>query len=71
VTPSAVTGLTADIVIETARVAEGLEEDDLTFERHAEGQKGWEEIVEIAVETKGERGIERTVLEKGERAKSG
>ncbi|BGP10668.1 hypothetical protein JCM10049v2_006560 [Rhodotorula toruloides] len=51
VTPSAVTGLTADIVLETAIIAAppGPGEEEVGFERSAEGQMKWSEIVREAV----------------------
>ncbi|GAA5974297.1 hypothetical protein JCM11641_006719 [Rhodosporidiobolus odoratus] len=65
VTPSAVTGLTADICIETAVIArygaEGRNERQVGFERYAEGQMEWGEIVETALGLQGQKGLGGTV----------
>ncbi|GAA5865084.1 hypothetical protein JCM8547_007707 [Rhodosporidiobolus lusitaniae] len=71
VTPSAVTGLTADICIEVALLAAygpalatpegegGKERRRLGFERYAEGQMKWGAIVEEALRMQGQKGLER------------
>ncbi|GAA5847192.1 hypothetical protein JCM9279_006131 [Rhodotorula babjevae] len=77
VTPSAVTGLTADIVVRCAMVAEsgrlgargdeGEGDEHLRepgFEREAEGQLGWEETIRVALGLEGRLGL-------GERVKVG
>ncbi|BGP19309.1 hypothetical protein JCM10213v2_007398 [Rhodosporidiobolus nylandii] len=67
VTPSAVTGLTADIVLEVALLAsygpselgaeQELKEGRIGFERHAPGQMRWSEIVQEAMRMQGEKGL--------------
>lgn len=60
--PSAVTGLTADILIDTASIAEfgperGLEETErVGFERRAEGQESWKEICRRALKIQWKKG---------------
>ncbi|BGP34657.1 hypothetical protein JCM10296v2_006479 [Rhodotorula toruloides] len=56
VTPSPVTGLTADIVVEIALVAQPEAERRVGFERCAKGQMRWSEIVEEAVRVHREEG---------------
>ncbi|GAA6050990.1 hypothetical protein JCM3770_005358 [Rhodotorula araucariae] len=55
VTPSAVTGLTADIVVECAVIARGTNE--CGFVRRARGQMRWEETVSVALEMSGRKGL--------------
>lgn len=70
--PSPITGLTADILLTNALVGYyGLDEEEeagrmeerkegrLGFERWAEGQMGWREIVQEALGMEGMRGLER------------
>ncbi|GJN93672.1 hypothetical protein Rhopal_006729-T1 [Rhodotorula paludigena] len=66
VTPSAVTGLTADIVIEVALLGEygpghgvGEQGEDarIGFRRFAEGQMRWEETIRVALGMNGQQGL--------------
>ncbi|BGP42747.1 hypothetical protein JCM10450v2_006857 [Rhodotorula kratochvilovae] len=66
VTPSAVTGLTADIVVECGVIARGRGEGELGFERRASGQMGWEETVRVAMGMSGRKGLGEEVDAGGE-----